>query len=81
MFPQTSRDQVCTSSGEGLNNCMVRTYKAFTQGNDNLVVVTDHTPPVKLFGDRTLDQIANSHLFSLKQRMLPWRSTVVHIPG
>ena len=55
--------------------------KHFTQGNDNLIVVTDHKPLVKLFGDRTLDQIANSRLFSLKQRTLPWRFTVVHMPG
>ena len=55
--------------------------KHFTQGQDNLVIVTDHKPLVKLFGDRALDQIANSRLFSLKQRTLPWRFTIVHMPG
>jgi hypothetical protein len=40
----------------------------FTQGCDNLVVVTDHKPLVKIFGDRTLDEITNSRLFRLKQR-------------
>ena len=42
----------------------------FTQGCDNLIVVTDHKPLVKLFGDCTLDEIANPRLFRLKQRSL-----------
>ncbi|KAJ8335347.1 hypothetical protein SKAU_G00386890 [Synaphobranchus kaupii] len=53
----------------------------FTQGCDNLVVVTDHKPLVKIFGDRTLDEITNSRLFRLKQRTLPWRFDIVHLPG
>ena len=53
----------------------------FTQGCDNLVVVTDHKPLVKIFGDRTLDEITNSRLFRLKQRTLPWRFDIKHLPG
>ena len=55
--------------------------KFFTQGCDNLVIVTDHKPLVKLFGDRALDQITNSRLFSLKQRTLPWRFSVAYMSG
>ena len=53
----------------------------FTQGCDNLVVITDHKPLVKIFGDRTLDEITNSRLFRLKQRTLPWRFDIKHLPG
>ena len=53
----------------------------FTQGCDNLVVVTDHKPLVKIFEDRTLDEITNSRLFRLKQRTLPWRFDIKHLPG
>ena len=53
----------------------------FTQGCDRLVVVTDHKPLLKLFGDRTLDEIANPRLFRLKQRTLLWRFTILHAPG
>ena len=53
----------------------------FTQGCDNLIVVTDHKPLVKIFGDRTLDEISNSRLFRLKQRTLPWRFEMHHLPG
>ena len=53
----------------------------FTQGCDNLTIVTDHKPLVKIFGDRTLDEISNTRIFRLKQRTLPWRFNVVHLPG
>jgi len=36
---------------------------------------------VKLFGDRTLDEITNSRLFRLKLHTLPWRFTIQHLPG
>ena len=55
--------------------------KYFTQGCDNLIIVTDHKPLVKIFGDRTLDEITNSRLFRLKQRTLPWRFEIQHLPG
>ncbi len=55
--------------------------KFFTQGCDNLVVVTDHKPLVKLFGDKTLDEVNNSRLFNLKEHTLPWKFTVEHKPG
>ena len=53
----------------------------FTQGCDNLLVVTDHKPLVKLFGDRTLDEIPNTRLFRLKQRTLQWRFEIAYSPG
>ena len=55
--------------------------KYFTQGCDNLVVVTDHKPLTKIFGDRTLDEITNTRLFRLKQRTLLWRFQIFHLPG
>ena len=55
--------------------------KYFTQGCDNLLVITDHKPQVKIFGDRTLDEITNSRLFWLKQRTLPWGFDIEHLPG
>ena len=53
----------------------------FTQGCDDLVVVTDHKPLVKILGDRTLDEINNSRIFRLKQRTLPWHFEVTQLPG
>ena len=53
----------------------------FTQGCNDLLVVTDHKPLVKLFGDRTLDEITNTRLFRLKQRALPWYFRIAYLPG
>ena len=53
----------------------------FTQGCDNLLVLTDHKPLVKLFGDRTLDEIANPRLFRFKQKSLLWRFKIKNKPG
>ena len=47
----------------------------------NLIVVTDHKPLVKIFSDRTLDEISNTRLFRLKQRSLPWYFQVHHKAG
>ena len=55
--------------------------KYFTQGCNDLLVVTDHKPLVKILGDRTLDEIDNSRIFRLKQRTLPWDFTIVYLPG
>ena len=53
----------------------------FTQGCDNLVVITDHRPLVGLFGNTTLDEIDNKRLFKIKEKTLPWKFTVEHKPG
>ena len=53
----------------------------FTQGCDDLQVITDHKPLVKVFGDRTLDEITNTRLFRLKERTLSWRFSVAYMPG
>ena len=55
--------------------------KYFTQGCRNLLVVTDHKPLVKIMGDRTLDEISNTRIFRLKQRILPWLFQIAHMPG
>ena len=53
----------------------------FTLGCDDLTVVTDHKPLTKILGDRMLDEIHNTRLFRLKQRTLPWRFNIIHLPG
>jgi len=53
----------------------------FTQGCDNLLIITDHKPLTKLFGDRTLDEITNPRLLRIKQRTLLWRFSIQYMPG
>ena len=53
----------------------------FTLGCSNLVVIVDHKPLVKIFGDRRLDEIENPRLFRLKRRTLMWWFEVHYLPG
>ena len=53
----------------------------FTKGCKNIIVVTDHKPLVKIFGDRALNEIQNTQIFRLKQRTLPWIFEVQYMPG
>ena len=55
--------------------------KYFTMGCKNLVVITDHKPLVKIFGDRALNDIQNTRIIRLKQRILPWLFKVQYMPG
>ena len=55
--------------------------KYFTQGFNDLLVVTDHKPLVKILGDRTFDDISNTRILRLKQRTLPWSFDIAHLPG
>ena len=55
--------------------------KYFTQGCDDLVVITYHKPLTKTLGNRTLDEIENSRIFRLKQRILPLYFKIYHMPG
>ena len=50
-------------------------------GCDDLVVIVDHKPLVKLFGDRRLDEIDNPRLFRMKQRTLRWRFDIEYQRG
>jgi len=50
-------------------------------GCDDLLVVVDHKPLVKLLGDRRLDEINNPRLFRIKQRTLMWRFQIEYQPG
>ena len=46
-----------------------------------LTVITDHKPLVKLFGDRSLNDIPNPRLLRLKERSLRYKFKIIHIPG
>ena len=43
----------------------------FVLGFDNLVVAVDHKPLLKIFGDRSLDQVSNPQLRNLKEKNSP----------
>ena len=53
----------------------------FVLGCSDLTIATDHKPLLKIFGDRSLDQIGNTRLRNLKEKTLPYRFRMIHIPG
>ena len=53
----------------------------FVLGCNNLTIVVDHQPLLKIFSDRSLDHISNTRLRNLKEKTLRYRFKIVHIPG
>ena len=59
----------------------LRKARLFLLECPKLVIATDHTPLIKLFGDKALKDIANPRLFRLKERTLQYRFTMRFLPG
>ena len=55
--------------------------KHFILGCHDLIVTIDHMPLVKLLGDRKLEDIGNPRLCNLKEKTLPFKFKIIHIPG
>ena len=53
----------------------------FVLGCSNLIIAVDHKPLLKIFGDRSLDDIPNPRLRNLKEKSLRYLFDMVHIPG
>ena len=53
----------------------------FVLGCSDLIVAVDHKPLLKVFGDRSLENIKNPRLFNLKEKTLQYRFRMVHVPG
>ena len=50
-------------------------------GCTNLIIAVDHKPLLKIFGDRSLDEISNARLRNLKEKTLCCKFRMIHIPG
>ena len=53
----------------------------FVLGCNNLTIAVDHKPLLKIFGDRSIDQISNTRLRNLKEKTLRYRFRMIHVPG
>ncbi|KAK3752546.1 hypothetical protein QZH41_003484, partial [Actinostola sp. cb2023] len=53
----------------------------FVLGCSNLIIAMDHKPLLKIFGDRSLEDISNGRLRNLKEKTLRYRFRMIHIPG
>ena len=81
-FLQSAESRYAPIEGEALAIAWaLEQTRYFTLGCPDLLLVTDHKPLTKIFGDRMLDEIKNTRIFRLKQRTLPWRFKTRHLPG
>ena len=53
----------------------------FVLGCSNLIIAVDHKPLLKIFTDRSLNDIPNTRLQNLKEKTLRYRFDIIHIPG
>ena len=53
----------------------------FVLGCEELIIAVDHKPLLKIFGDRSLDQLSNGRLRNLKEKTLRYKFKMIHIPG
>ena len=53
----------------------------FVLGCQDLTVVVNHKPLLKILGDRSLEDLSNTRLRKLKEETLQYRFKMVYIPG
>ena len=53
----------------------------YVLGCSNLIVATDHKPLLQVLNDRSLSEINNRRLLKLKEKTIPFRFSIVHVPG
>lgn len=53
----------------------------FVLGCKELTVAVDHKPLLKVFGDRSLNDISNPRLRNLKEKSLRYKFGMMHVPG
>ena len=53
----------------------------FVLGCMDLIIAVDLKPLLKIFGDRTLDDISNNRFRNLKEKTLRYKFTMIHISG
>ena len=50
-------------------------------GCNDLVIAVDHKPLLKIFGDRSLENIPNARLRNLKEKTLRYKFKMLYVPG
>ena len=53
----------------------------FVLGCSKLTIAVDHKPLLKIFGNRSLDEIPNTRLRNLKEKTLRYRFRITYVPG
>ena len=80
-FTQHAESNYAPVEGEALAvTYALEKAKFFVLGCNNLTIAVDHKPLLGIFNDRSLD-MPNRRLCNLKEKTLPYRFKMIHIPG
>ena len=79
-FTHTAKSRYAPIEGEALAVAdALDKARHFVLGCKNLTIAVDHQPLLKIFGNRSLNNISNTR--NLKEKTLRYRFKMVHIPG
>ena len=82
MFTHPAESRYAPIEGEALAVVFgLESARHFVLGCDNLVVATDNKLLLGVLNNRHLGDIKNERLLSLKVKTLPYRFSIIHIPG
>ena len=81
-FTSSAESRYAPVEGEALAVVdALKKSRHFVLGCTNLIIAVDHKPLLKIFGDRSLEDIMNPRLLNLKEKTLQFRFKMVHVPG
>ena len=81
-FTHPAESRYAPFEGEALSVVYgLESARHFVLGCDDLVVATDHKPLLGVHNNRHLGDIKDERLLSLKEKTLPYRFSIIHIPG
>ena len=81
-FTSSAESRYAPIEGEALAVVdALKKARHFVLGCSDLTVAVDHKPLLKVFGDRSLEDIDNPRLLRLKEKTLQYRFKMHHVPG
>ena len=81
-FTRPAESRYAPIEGESLALLFaLESCKMFVMGCPSLLVAVDHKPLVRIFNDRSLDEIKNPRLLKIREKTLMYRFKVIAIPG
>ena len=81
-FTSSAESRYAPIEGEALAVVdALKKHRHFVLGCSNLIIAVDHKPLLKIFSDRSLEDITNPRLLNLKEKTLQFRFQIVHVPG
>ena len=81
-FTHTAETRYAPIEGEALAVVdALEKARYFVLGCSDLIIAVDRKPLLKIFNDRSLEDISNTRLRNLKEKTLRYKFRMVHIPG